>query len=241
MPIAVRLNQPSAYPTNWPVNVRHEADEGGDMFFFPEESDFDNVPPAYRPWNEPTYMNTATAPYLSSATFTNNVPGINFINARPGYVFVAREGTSSGGFGWLSWDGGTSAGDLEDSLAYSPPPPGNFMELYPGSDADMGLLDVPPGESSGNQNGALEEFEWVQVNTGNVASVADGIFEDYIITGRPVTLLYFDQAHQGGSNASVRVRGFVTVKLLGLGITGNPKWMLFEFLRWSTECLDTGS
>jgi hypothetical protein len=37
---------------------------------------------------------------------------------------------------------------------------------------------------------------------------------------------------------SLRVRGFVTVKVLGFRLQGNDKWMLFEFIRWSAECLD---
>jgi hypothetical protein len=238
MPIAVRMNQPSAYPTNWPANMRHEADEGGEPFFFPAAGDFSHTPSG---WVAPTYVNTAAAPYLASSTFTNNVPGVSFMNARPGYVFLAREGTSAGGFGWLRWDGQPSATNLAASLAYSPPPPGNFMELYPGSPADQGGLTVPSGQSSGNGNGALEEYEWIQVNTGNVASAFDGVYSDYILTGRPVTLIYYDEAYGQGQGAVVRARGFVTVKLLGLRGGGNPKWMLFEFLRWSTECLDTGS
>ena len=241
LPIAVRLNQSSAYPTNWPTGPnapRHPADEGGEMFYFPGPSDFDNVPPAYRPWPPPTYINSSTAPYLETNFFKRNVPGVNFINARPGYVYLAREGTSSGGFGWLSWDGAQSQQALQASLAYNPPPPGNFMEKYPGSAADMGTLTVASGQTSGNGNGVLEEYEWVQVSTGNIQASSADVFVDYVYPGRPVTLLYYDEVYGTGSNAAVRARGFVTVKLLGIGTTGNPKWMLFEFIRWSTECLD---
>ena len=240
LPITIHMNQPSAYPTNWsPAHLRHEADEGGDPFFFPAAGDFSHTPSG---WVAPTYLNTITAPFLSSTTFTDNAPGVSFVNARPGYIFKAWQGTSAGGFGWLRWDGQPSATNLRDSLAYSPPPPGNFMELYPGSPADEGDLAVPTGQSSGDGNGVLEEFEWLQVNTGEVASVFPNVYSDYILTGRPVTLVYYDEAYGVGEDAVVRVRGFATVKLLGLKGTGsvNNKWILFEFLRWATECLDVG-
>lgn len=243
LPIAVRINQASSYPTNWsPPNVRHPADEGGDMLYFPAENDFDKPGPHQEPWDPPIYVNKpgVTAPTLDTEFFVRNIPGISFANARPGYLYYARQGTSSGGFGWLSWDGAQNQQDLDASLSWSPPPPGNFMEKYPGSDADMGTLQVAPGENSGNGNGVLELYEWVQVSTGNVQASSANMFDDYVFKGRPVQLLYYDEAYSGGSNAAVRIRGYVTVKILGLGTTGNPKWMLFEFVRWSTECLDLG-
>jgi Flp pilus assembly protein TadG len=239
LPIAVRLNQPSAYPTNWnPPTVRHPADEGGEMYFFPEEKDFDKV--TGYDWEPPKYENKpgVLAPNLDTETFTRNIPGISFANARPGYLYLAREGTSSGGFGWLSWDDGNSQQDLDASLAWNPPPPGNFMEKYPGSDADLGLLEVAPGQISGDGNGLLEEFEWIRINTGNVVAVSKDMFDDYILPGRPIQLIYYDEVNGTGSNAAVRVRGYVTVKILALAIKGGDKFILFEFVRWSTECLD---
>jgi hypothetical protein len=244
LPIAVKINQPSAYPTDWPKDgTRHPADEGEEMFFFPDQSKNQEqfyVPNYINDWPIPRYDNdNATAPDLDSDTFTRNVPGRHFLNAQPGYIFKAREGTSAGGFGWISWDGKTDAPTLRASLAYGTPP-GNFAEKYPGSDADMGELDLPAGEESGNGNGVLEEFEWLEVATGNMASVSEDLFNDYVYTGRPVTLIYYDLAHdsKGGANVSLRVRGFVTVKVLGFRLQGNDKWMLFEFIRWSAECLD---
>jgi Flp pilus assembly protein TadG len=240
LPIAVRLNQPSAYPSNWnPPTVPHPADEGGTMLYFPED-DFDNPPPEYRPWDPPEYKNKVgvLAPNLDTEDFTRNIPGVSFANARPGYLYLAREGTSSGGFGWLDWRGENSQQALDASLSWDPPPPGNFMEKYPGSDADLGLLEVAPGQISGNGNGVLEEYEWVAVNSGNVQASSKNMFEDYVLKGRPVQLIYYDEVHGTGSNAAVRVRGYVTVKILALSTTGNPKWILFEFVRWSTECLD---
>jgi hypothetical protein len=236
MPITVRLNQPSVYPTNWPNDgTRHEEDEGGEMYFFPAAGDF--YKPPQSTWQPPTYVNNVIAPDLYSDTFQRNIPGVNFVNRKAGYIFKAREGTSSGGFGWVTWDGVQSQQALEASLAYSPPPPGNFAEKYPGSRADLGTLPVAPGEVSGNGDGDLVPGEWVQVNTGNVHAVAKDFFAEYVETGRPITLLYYDTHHAQGQNAAVRVQGFVTVKVLGFDFSGQDKWMLFEFIRDTIECL----
>jgi hypothetical protein len=246
LPIAVRMVQPSVYPTDWPRDdddMRHAMDEGEEMFFFPDQSRPQErfyVPNYINDWETPRYDNdNAIAPDLDSNTFRRNIPGRLFLNAQPGYIFKAREGTSAGGFGWLSWDGAPDRPTLSESLAYNPPPPGNFAEKYPGSDADMGYLNLPAGESSGNRNGVLEEFEWLEVATGNMNAVSEDLFMDYVYTGRPVTLVYYDIHHATGVNTSLRVRGFATVKLLGFKFSGNvnEKYIVFEFVRWANECL----
>jgi hypothetical protein len=243
LPIAVRVNQPSLYPSNWPNGVRHPADQGGDQTFYPTGNPgdrFDNVHSSNAPWSWPTYFNTGTAPNLSANYFHNNVPGINFSNARPGYLYRAREedGNTPGGFGWLCWDGNCSQQDTEDSLAYLPLPPGNFMDMYPGGAADMNQLTTPDGSPSGNGNGALEVGEWIKIGQGNVQNLADNILRDYIKPGRPVTLLVYDMAGGSGNEKLFRVANYVTVKIVGTGLTGSDKFMIFEFVRWSTECLD---
>jgi hypothetical protein len=253
LPISVALDQPSAYPSNWwPANdlhnaPRHPADQGGPITLF--QTNFDNTT---QPVTWPTYRNKdgVVAPNLDTHTFVRNVPGIYFANAQPGYLYLAREADEGtpGGFGWLSWDGQNNTPAMRASIQYEPLPPGNFMDIYPGSYADLGR-DLGPDpvtgqpRITGNGNGALDEFEWVEISTGNVADLRQDIIKDYVIPQRPVTLVYYDEAYFGSNLGKwVRIRGFVTVKIIGTGLqSGNNKWILFEFVRWSTECLDTGS
>lgn len=249
LPIAVRINQPSAYPTDWPSGpnaVRHPADDGTmPMFHFPAPDDFDQPPastqgePCWRCWDPPEYTNESPPPKLTSHDFPNNTPGIPISLAQSGYVYLAREGTSAGGFGWVTWNGAQSQQALEASLAWSPPPPGNFPQKYPGSAADLGQLAVAPNASSGNGNGVLEREEWIQINTGNVQVSSNQVFKDYVFYERPVTLLVYDEVHAQGQNAAARVVQFVTVQLIGVSTTGNDKWMLFEYISDQTQCLPT--
>jgi hypothetical protein len=252
LPISVALDQPSAYPSNWPTGSnppRHASDEGGPMFYFPAPGSFDNTT---QPVTWPTYRNKTgvIAPNLDTDTFVRNVPGVYFANAEPGYIYLAREedGGTPGGFGWMSWDGAGSTPAMRASIQLEPLPPGNFMDIYPGSYADLGRNLGPDPITAqpritGNGNGALDKFEWVEISTGNMADLRQDIIRDYVIPQRPVTLIYYDEAYFGGNLGKwLRVRGFVTVKIIGTGLQdGNDKWILFEFLRWSTECLDIGS
>jgi hypothetical protein len=241
LPITVRLNQYSVYPTNWNSSEPHPEDEGSSIPLFPAYGTFqDRTPSNPAGWQWPRYENLpgVTAPNLDTATFTNNVPGRRFASAQTGYVYYARENTNAGGFGWLTWDGSQDATALLASIRYAPPPPGNFHLAYPGSDADRGLLPTP--SQSGNNNGMIEINEWLQVSTGNVNSVADQTLTDYVFTGRPVTMIYYDTFHGGaGNNTYIQVKGFATVKILGLDFTApqGQKWILFEFLGWSIDCM----
>lgn len=241
LPITVRLNQYSVYPTNWNSPDPFQGDEGSGIPLFPAQNTFQNrTPNNPTGWQWPRYENLpgVTAPNLDTATFRQNVPGRHFAKAKAGYIFYARETTNAGGFGWLTWDGSQDATALLASIQYAPPPPGNFHLAYPGSDADRGLLPTP--SQSGNSNGMIEITEWLQVSTGNVNSVANQTLTDYVFTGRPVTMIYYDTFHGGaGNNTYIQVKGFATVKILGLDFTApqGQKWILFEFLGWSIDCM----
>jgi hypothetical protein len=250
LPIAVRVDQFSAYPTDWPDGILHPgAAVGPEEFRFPPPGDF-RVPNAFSSWPRPTYLNNAAAPDLDPTSYLKNVPGRSFLGVNPnsGYIFLAREDTqTAGGFGWVSWDPdlpqGGSQQDLSASLIWDPDNDiyGDFKDKYPGSRADLGTYtDIPPGYGpSGNGDGSLDVGEWVRGSTGNMQSSADYVFEHYVYTQRTITLLYYDMDNgKTGANAAFRVAGFVTAKLIGVGTTSTPKWMLFELINWSKSCFD---
>jgi hypothetical protein len=236
LPIAVRFNQYSMYPSNWPTNpvtrfLRnpdgspvYPADPVSETQIFPDSMDYPGGL---------VYQNEATAPTLKASTYLDNVPGVPLSDGRRGYIYRAREGGDTpGGFGWLSWDGDTSATSLEDSLY---PPPGNFMERYPGGNADMDNIKHHEGEGLGDGDGVLEIGEWLENATGNIHSEASSI-RWYIDQEMPVTLIVYDGFDGTGSNGIFRVAGFVKAKLLAYQFGGNPKWIMIEFLGWGEEC-----
>jgi hypothetical protein len=246
LPIALRLNQPSLYPSNWPKDgTKHAShtDPSLPTMFYPTDSSpndkFDNIAPSNKPWVWPTYENTVTAPELDANAFERNVPGVSLLNARPGYLFRAREEEENtpGGFGWVCWTNNCSAPDTTASLS----PPGNFLELYPLSKADMDLVDTPDGSISGDGNGWLEPGEWVLIGQGNQQLHADILLAEYIKEGRSVVLIIYDESGGSGWEKMFRVYDYATVKIVATGFTGNDKFIIFEFVSWSADCLNYGN
>lgn len=251
VPIGVRVNQFSMYPTNWPTGDDNESgtvlrylynmdgspvypqDPVGETQIFPSPAELEF------PTSGLTYVNQATAPNLNASTFIDNVPGVPLKDARRGYIYRARDSNNrdtSGGFGWFSWDGDTSQVALERSLW---PPPGNFIETYPGSRADTNTIPhfnaLVPGDVSGDGDGFLEPGEWIENSTGNIHSVSP-LIENYFREKVPATLIVYDRFVLSGSNAVYRVAGFVKVNMLGYRFTANDKWIIFEFLNWGETC-----
>jgi hypothetical protein len=234
IPIGVRYDQFSMYPSNWPTGdpvIRYLYNLDGSPMYPEDPVDEVQIFPNPNQMTFPDdgslrYVNEATAPVLNAATFVNNVPGVPLGHARPGYLYRARASNNletPGGFGWFTWDGDTSAGALWDSID----PPGNFMDKYPGSNADL---------VHGNGNGFLEPGEWVENSTGNIASAQDLVTEYYVRRQMTGTLVVYDEYLGTGSGGLYRVAGFVKVKLLAYSFGGNDKWILFEFLGWADAC-----
>jgi hypothetical protein len=237
LPISVRYNQYSVYPSNWTPELKLNATQypNDQVALFP----VGNGPTGFEyPNPAPVYVNGNTAPALRAPTFDRNWPGVPLVDARPGYVFWAREEGPSGSFGWLSWREPSSSENLRDSLTW----PGNFLdpeEGYPGSPADMGETGDPPGDDTGDGFGDLNIGEWVENSTGNISS-ASAIIEGYINSGTPVTLIVTDGYNGStGSNANYRVAGFAIVKILGYSFQGSgaDRWLIFEFVDWGAECV----
>jgi hypothetical protein len=236
LPIVVRLNQYSIYPSNWPEGlqmdpIRYPADP---VDLFPAGSgpfafEYPPVPPVYE--------NNKTPPALETNRFINNWPGIPLTEAQPGYLYWAREEGPAGNFGWLSWRPPASSSRLAESLTY----PGDHADPvtgYPGSPADMGTTGDPPGADTGNGNGILEIGEWVENSTGNISS-ASSIINGYVNTDTPIQLIVTGATNgKTGENANYRVDGFLIARLVGYSFQGNPasRWILFEFVDWGQGC-----
>jgi hypothetical protein len=233
LPISVRFNQYSVYPSNWEEGLRLDPSRfpQDPVLMFPEGTgpsgfDFPDPPPEYE--------NRATAPAIRTDNFVRNWPGIPLRKAQPGYIYWAREVGPAGSFGWLSWEPPSSAQRLRSSLTY----PGNYLDQYPGSPADMGTTGDPPGASTGDQDGVLEIHEWIENSTGNISSAED-VIQGYVTSGTPVTLIMTDLDNgETGENANYRVAGFLVVKLLGYSFQGSKssRWILFEFVDWGSVC-----
>jgi hypothetical protein len=240
LPITVRLNQYSVYPTNWPQDagpLNEQIYGYHDPEIFPDgigPHDFEYPNPA------PVYLNESPDPYVftkGSEPFDRNYPGVPINDALPGYLYLARDEGPEGSFGWLCWQNCSANPNtgLKAGLTY----PGNFLDPdygYPGSPADLGTLDTNGNGSSGDGNGILEVGEWVRTSTGNIASSQD-LINGYVNSGRPVTLIMYDKTNGlTGGNAAYRVSGFVITKLIGYSFQGDNKFIVFEFVDWGSAC-----
>jgi hypothetical protein len=247
LPITVRLNQYSAYPSNWPQTLQLNPGQypGDPVRLFPAgtgpNGGFD-YPPGGREYENSTPIDP-TNPALNTTTYVNNWPGVPLTAAQPGYIYLARqEGPPNGNFGLLSWDGDGSTPTLATSLTF----PGDFETKYPGSDADMGTTGWAPFGDTGDHDGLLEfpneqgKHEWLEGVDGNVYAnnVVEQI-EGYVRDQIPVSLIVFDENNgESGANANYRVRGIIVVKFIGYSFRGQTeeRWILFEFVGWGSEC-----
>jgi hypothetical protein len=197
LPITIRRDQYSLYPTNWPAGV-HWWRNANLTPLYPDDPVIRfPIPRAFQypqGANIPTYLvqepvDTSTIRLANPPRFEVNRPGTPLESARgavqsdgvaAGDIFFSREVADTGGpatlgaMGWLTWDGGQDQVTLADSLTF----PGDFLEKYPGSMMDMneGDTDSCPAsdgypEQCGDGNGHLEIGEWLKNSTGNVNSV----------------------------------------------------------------------
>jgi hypothetical protein len=238
LPITVRLNQHSVYPTNWEGGPLNEQIYG---YHVPEIFPDGNGPQDFEyPNPAPVYLNESPDPTVftkGSEPFERNYPGVPISDALPGYLYLARDEGPEGSFGWLCWQNCSANPNtgLKAGLTF----PGNFLDPeygYPGSPADIGTLDTNGNGSSGDGNAILEIGEWVQASTGNIASSQD-LINGYVNSGRPVTIIMYDITNGlTGSNAAYRVSGFVIAKLIGYSFQGSNKFIVFEFVDWGSAC-----
>jgi hypothetical protein len=247
LPIAVRFEQYSVYPTNWTPGQRLWEFDADPVDLFPPDT---KGPTGFdAPRNPvPTYWNFGTEPNIDSrGHFERNTPGYPLwyviAEKEKGEVFWARDATESGNFAWLTWDGNTDMPTLLASLEY----PGNFEEVYPFSPADMGTAENPhpdPPGITGDEDHWLEVGEWVEGATGNMNEQSGRRLEWYIENDVEVALVVFQENNgEVGSHLMYRVFDFIVVKILGYSFGGNDedKWIIFEFISPDVVCGYAGS
>jgi hypothetical protein len=144
---------------------------------------------------------------------------------------------------------------LKDSLGF---PNGDFIDYYPDSRADEGLLvninDFDKGAVSGDKDDWLEVGEWVEGAPGNKDVAGKQglelfVYNEVLTTTdkyTEVVLILFDELNDdSGSNTNYKVAGFVLARVLGYNFGGNPgnkdtlyagKWVVFELLGKATKC-----
>jgi hypothetical protein len=163
LPITIRLQQWSVYPTDWDPPLEEDgiklqgdlydnhfgAEYGSDpvdRFPAKEEFDYPDGKKGAPPPPEYTMVDNTITNTIKATSYTLNVPGMPLDLARPGHIYWAREVGASGNFGWLAWrdePGYTSEGALETALTY----PGNFLDenegYVNGNMDEAGNLDNP--------------------------------------------------------------------------------------------------
>ncbi len=265
MPISIRIDQFSIYPTNW-EEMDGKALSGQDplrMKFFPPEDAWEypdgklTNPPA------PTYTQTVTATgksVVNSQNFIRNVPGVTLGFARPGYLYWARDIQNdeglSGNMGWLSWQDEPPASALGESLTYpgdfvDPDPYDGDVQGYRGGRMDLGSGADCPGPLTGNGDGHLAIGEWVANAPGNMnANSINAALQWHVDEDIPMFLIVYDYTNQGegpqdepdscdenaGESISFHVLDFAKVNLVGYQYTGLERWIVFEFLGWGLQC-----
>jgi len=260
LPITVRLTQYSIYPSNWirgeegNLNWKYFKTDPVDLFPVgtgPDGFDYPVPPPIYRNDEIQPLVNASSD---SEAYLSRNVPGIPIreavdTNAKyAGNIYWAREISGAGNFGWLSWRDDEDKVALEKSLTL----PGNFNDYneedpskslgYEGSTSDRNTTGFEKFFKTGNDNGLLETGEWITNYPGHTASV-NLLIEGYIKEETPVSVLVFDMtsyewpgAPGTGNNFLYRAYAFITVILRGHHLSGDDKWIMFEYVNSSLNC-----
>lgn len=259
LPITIRLDQYSLYPTNWPCgygdttcNIDDWRGEWNKSYAWYTTDPVVRFPDSFgsQMSNPPTYDNIV-APAgpmdLSTDNFGVNIPGVPLaaIKGRSGYIYWAREEVGTGQFGWLTWRGSPSETALDNSLTIDlttiPPFAGNFMDPvdgYRGSPADMNSLPNNGFGDTGDKDGKLEAGEWVEGTTGNI-NVARHWMQEYIDQGIKPNLVVYDYDNgDTGSSLNYHVYGFAKVEILGYKFQGTEKWIVFRIIQFpSSECI----
>jgi len=222
----------SAFPIAVNTLIKSVNPPGSPTDPFPDKKDFGNG----NPLPLPEYQD-----------FPLHKPGVPMINAKEGTLYLIKNGFGSGNFGWLRWNQGRpdDANTLRDSLTY----PGNSKD-YSEVNGGQGV-NCPICPASGRTNGYvnvndetdtnMSVNDVVAANTGNVNSkgVRDALsapMTGLITTGNLIRIIIWDEAYQQGNSGAYRIEGFAIFRLHGYNLSGNPSWILGEFIRMDYSC-----
>ena len=119
-----------------------------------------------------------------------------------GQSYDILAGGGPGNFGWLGWDGCTSATCLCESLTF-PGNSENYVNPYDPDDDDLSVGD------------------WVAGSVGTMVPSCLTDLLDALIAGQTrITVVVWDQAQGEGSNLEYRVAGFAAFTLEGYELAG---------------------
>jgi Flp pilus assembly protein TadG len=229
-----------AFPIAVSDRIRSVNPPGSATDPFPDAKDFGNGNPL---------------PLPEYDDFSEHVPNIPLQDAKEGYIYLIKNGFGAGNFGWLRWNQGrpNDANTLNESLTF----PGNSLdygEVNGGQGVNCPEQKYPFCPASGRVNGyvnvddesdtGLGIGDWVAANTGNVnSSAVRSTLMDHIIKGkadppatRTLRVIIWDDSRLQGNFGAYHIAGFAIFKLHGYNLSGNPSWILAEFVRKDTSC-----
>ena len=163
---------------------------------------------------------TAKAKYQTVSTPSGGI-GLYPVTRRVGVPIVTGEAVEirnvqggediPGNFGWLTWNGSTAAGVLEQSMT----PPGNsynYTNPYDPNDHEINIGD------------------WVEGTTGNMANLKKTLDIEWVNTGEIMIFPLYDAFEGTGSNGNWRVAGFAAVEITGYDLGGSDKHIDARFV-----------
>jgi hypothetical protein len=147
------------------------------------------------------------------------------------------EGAGSGSFGWLSWNGQTDAGYVEEMLNPS-------LNMSRGYTDPKGIC--PAGGLAASNNGVPC---WVRGLTGVTNSSGNKTQLDAWkvrgAAGKPMIIIVYDTSEGSGSNTVYRIKGFAAFVLEDYNLSS--KWIRGRFIEYTvpgklctSSCFDTG-
>lgn len=157
------------------------------------------------------------------------------------FVFNQRydiyEGAGSGSFGWLSWNGRTDAGYVEQMLNPS-------LNMSRGYTDPKGIC--PAGGLAASNNGVpcwVRGLTGVKNSSGNRAQLNEWKLRGQL--GQPMIVIIYDTSEGSGSNTVYRIKGFAAFILEDYSLPS--KWIRGRFIEYTTpgklcttNCFDTG-
>ena len=185
-----------------------------------------------------------SSPQPPYSNFPNNVPDVPLQSAQTGYVYKIHNGAGVGSFAWLVWNIGigSSVSTLTNSMIW----PGNSLDYTNHGDGGLPATPLYPHVVRGYVDAfdttdlAMHVTDWVSLHTGaaNSSTLRD-VINDHIGQNRVLRLpIWSDYPVSQNGYSFVQIDGFATFRLLGhnLAQSGNPAWLLMEFIGWDTSC-----